>query len=139
VTSWTGKARRSAHYLWATFLLKLGPSTVTYKDLSKITARLAPKTLVVATVLRAGAQQSVALTIGRLPDPPIDPALTGDQDTWVAGLSLGVANTTAEIRKAIKANDDASGLIVTSFVRRVREPWRDSRSATSSRMRGPNS
>jgi serine protease Do len=66
-------------------------------------------------VLRAGAQQSVGLTIGRLPDPPSDPALTGDQDTWVPGLSLGVANTTADIRKAIKANDDTSGLIVTQL------------------------
>jgi serine protease Do len=96
-------------------LLKLGSSTVTYKDLSKITARLAPKSLVIATVLRAGAQESVGLTIGRLPDPPADPALTGDQDTWVPALSLGVANTTAEIRKAIKANDDTSGLIVTQL------------------------
>jgi serine protease Do len=96
-------------------LLKLGSTPVTFKDLSKITARLAPKSLVVATVLRAGAQQSVALTIGRLPDPPSDPALTGDQDTWVAGLGLGVANTTADIRSAIKANDDANGLIVTQL------------------------
>jgi len=115
VTSVDGQGPAIGALFVGDVLLKLGPSTVTYKDLSKITARLAPKTLVVATVLRAGAQQSVALTIGRLPDPPIDPALTGDQDTWVAGLSLGVANTTAEIRKAIKANDDASGLIVTQL------------------------
>jgi len=49
-------------------LLSIGSSAVTFKDLSKITARLAPKALVVASVLRAGKQQSVALTIGRLPD-----------------------------------------------------------------------
>ena len=30
-------------------------------------------------------------------------------------LKLGVANTTAEIRKAVKANDEASGLIVTQL------------------------
>ena len=96
-------------------LLGIGPNTVTFGDLSKITARLAPKTLVVASVLRAGKQQSVALTIGRLPDPPSDPALTGSQDTWVPALRLGVAGTTAEIRKAIKANDEASGLIVTQL------------------------
>jgi serine protease Do len=96
-------------------LLGIGSSTVTFRDLSKITARLAPKALVVASVLRAGKQQSVALTIGRLPDPPSDPALTGSQDTWVPALRLGVAGTTAEIRKAIKANDEASGLIVTQL------------------------
>jgi serine protease Do len=115
VTSVDGQGPAIGALFVGDVLLKLGPSTVTYKDLSKITARLAPKSLVVATVLRAGAQQSVGLTIGRLPDPPSDPALTGDQDTWVPGLSLGVANTTAEIRKAIKANDDASGLIVTQL------------------------
>src|SRR6202522_2897451 len=83
-------------------LLRIGPSTVTFKDLTKITARLAPKTLVVASILRAGKQESVGLTIGRLPAPPADPALTGDQDTWVPALRLGVANTTEEIRKTIK-------------------------------------
>lgn len=96
-------------------LLQLGPSTVTFKDLSKITARLPPNSLVVASVLRAGIQQSVALTIGRLPEPPTDPTLTGGGDTWVPALRLGVANTTAAIRKAIKANDEASGLIVTQL------------------------
>jgi serine protease Do len=96
-------------------LLKIGPSAVSFKDLSKITARLMPKALVVATVLRAGKQESVALTTGRLPDPPSDPALTGDQDTWVPALRLGVANTTTDIRKAIKATDEPSGLIVTQL------------------------
>jgi serine protease Do len=102
--------------LWAgDVLLSLGSNAVTFKDLNKITARLAPKALVVASVLRAGKHQSVALTIGRLPDPPADPALTGDQDTWVPALKLGVAGTTAEIRKTIKANDEPSGLIVTQL------------------------
>jgi serine protease Do len=96
-------------------LLRIGPNTVTFKGMSKITARLAPNALVVATVLRAGAQQSVGLTVGRLPEPPSDPALTGDQDTWVPALRLGVANSTADIRKAIKATDEASGLIVTQL------------------------
>jgi serine protease Do len=96
-------------------LLSIGSSAVTFKTLSKITARLAPKTLVVASVLRAGKQQSVALTIGRLPDPPSDPALTGGQDTWVPALKLGVAGTTADIRKTIKAADEPSGLIVTQL------------------------
>jgi serine protease Do len=96
-------------------LLSIGPRTVNFKDLSKITARLAPKSLVVASVLRAGKSQSIGLTVGRLPDPPSDPALTGEQDTWVPALRLGVANTTAEIRKSIKANDESSGLIVTQL------------------------
>ena len=96
-------------------LLSVGPARVRFKDLSKITARLPPNTLVVAKVLRAGTQESVALTIGRLPDPPSDPALNGDQDIWVPGLRLGVANTTADIRKAIKATDESSGLIVTQL------------------------
>jgi serine protease Do len=96
-------------------LLSIGANPVTIKGLSKVTARLAPKSLVVASVLRAGKQQSVGLTIGRLPDPPSDPARTGDRDTWVPALKLGVADTTAEIRKAVKANDEASGLIVTQL------------------------
>jgi serine protease Do len=96
-------------------LLKIGASTVTFKNLSKITARLSPKALVVATILRAGKPESVALTIGRLPDPPADPALTGDQDTWVPALRLGVANTTADIRRSIRAIDEPSGLIVTQL------------------------
>jgi serine protease Do len=96
-------------------LLSIGPSPVTFKDLTKITARLAPKTLVVASILRAGKQESVALTIGRLPDPPSDVVLTGDLDTWVPALKLGVAITTDEIRKTIKAGDEPSGLIVTQL------------------------
>jgi serine protease Do len=96
-------------------LLSVGSTAVTFKNLSKITARLTPKALVVASVLRAGKQQSIALTIGRLPDPPSDPSLTGDQDTWVPALKLGVANTTTDIRKTIKATDEPSGLIVTQL------------------------
>jgi serine protease Do len=96
-------------------LLKLGPTAVNFKGLSKITARLKPDSLVVASVLRAGTQETVALKIGRLPDPPADPALTGAQDTWVPALRLGVANTTPDIRKAIKATDETSGLIVTQL------------------------
>jgi serine protease Do len=106
----------AAGALWVgDVLLNIGPSAVNFKDLSKITARLMPKALVVATLLRAGKQESVGLTIGRLPDPPADPALTGDQDTWVSALRLGVANTTPDIRRAIKATDEPSGLIVTQL------------------------
>lgn len=96
-------------------LLAVGKAPVTFKNLSKITARLAPNQLVVASVLRAGKEESVGLTIGKLPEPPSDPTRNGDEDTWVPELRLGVANTTSDIRKAIKANDEASGLIVTQL------------------------
>src|SRR3984893_6960703 len=106
----------AAGALWVgDVLLGIGSSTVTFKNMSKITARLTPKSLVVASVLRAGKQQSVALTIGRLPDPPSDPALTGDRDTWVPALKLGVATTTADIRKTLKAGDEPTALIVTQL------------------------
>jgi serine protease Do len=96
-------------------LLAIGSSHVNLKTLSKVTARLAPNSLVTMTRLRAGKQESVALKIARLPDPPSDPALSGDQDSWVPSLRLGVANTTEDIRKAIKANDEPSGVIVTQL------------------------
>jgi len=96
-------------------LLSIDSVPVTFKDLSKITARLAPNALANVTVMRAGMQQLVALKIGRLPDPISNPALTGGQDTWVPALGFGVADTTTEIRKAIKANDELSGLIVTQL------------------------
>ena len=115
VTSIDSKGPAAGALVVGDVLLSIGPSTVTFKDLTKITARLAPKTLVVASILRAGKQASVGLTIGRLPDPPSDPALTGDLDTWVPNLNLGVANTTEEIRKTIKASDELSGLIVTQL------------------------
>jgi S1-C subfamily serine protease len=96
-------------------LLGINKVPVTFKSLSKITARLAPKQLVVASVLRAGKLESVGLTIGNLPDPPGDPSLTGDLDTWVPALRLGVARTNPEIRRAIKAADEPGGLIVTQL------------------------
>ncbi len=96
-------------------ILSIGPHDVTFQNLSKITARLVPRALVVASVWRAGKQQSVAVTIGRLPDPPSDPAQTGALDTWVPALSLGLANSSEEIRKVIKATDEVSGLIVTQL------------------------
>jgi serine protease Do len=96
-------------------ILTIGSSRVTFKNLSKIMARLVPDSLVTITMLRSGKPVSVGLKIGRLPEPPADPALNGDQDTWVPALRLGVANTTEEIRKAIKASDEPNGLIVTQL------------------------
>jgi serine protease Do len=96
-------------------LLSVGSAPATFKDLSKITARLVPNALVTLTVFRSGAQQSVAMRVGRLPEPVADPALTGDLDTWVPALRIGVATTTTDIRKALKANDEPTGLIVTQL------------------------
>jgi membrane-associated protease RseP (regulator of RpoE activity) len=96
-------------------LLTIESRRVTFKNMSKITARLVPDALVTMTMLRAGKTVSVALKIGRLPEPPPDPALNGEQDTWVPALRLGVADTTEEIRRAIKATDEPSGLIVTQL------------------------
>jgi serine protease Do len=96
-------------------LLNIGLIRVTFKDLSKITARLVPNELVTLTIIRSGVQQAVAMKIGRLPEPVSDPTLTGTQDIWVPALRIGVADTTSEIRKAIKANDEPAGLIVTQL------------------------
>jgi serine protease Do len=98
-------------------LLRIGPAAVTFEGLGKITARLRPGTTVQAVVMRDGARQTIALLLGRLPDPPANPALTGEADTWVTNLALGVANTTADIRTAIKAGDETAGLIVTQLRR----------------------
>jgi len=96
-------------------LLSIDSAPATFKTLSKMTARLAPDSLVVIVVIRRDAQQSLALKVGRLRDPPSDPALTGAQDTWVPALGFGVADTTSEIRKALRAGDEVSGLIVTQL------------------------
>jgi serine protease Do len=96
-------------------LLSIGSSEVNFKNLSKITARLVPDSVVVATVLRAGQSLSVGLHVGTLAEPSGDPSLTDGQDTWVPALGLGVANSTVDIRKAIKAADESTGLIVTQL------------------------
>jgi serine protease Do len=96
-------------------LLKVGPTPTTFGDLSKVTARLVPGALVTLTIVRSGEQQSVAMRIGTLPEPMSDPTLTGGGDTWVPALRLAVANTTGEIRKALKASDEPTGLIVTQL------------------------
>jgi hypothetical protein len=96
-------------------LLTIGSSHVTFKNMSKITARLLPDALVTMSLRRDTKTISVAMKIGRLPEPPSDPALESDQDTWVPALQLSVANTTEDIRKAVKAGDEPSGLIVTQL------------------------
>jgi serine protease Do len=96
-------------------LLTVNLSPATFKTLSTITARLVPDSLATIRIARDGKEQSLAIKVARLPDPPADAALTGGQDSWVPALGLGVADTTIDIRKAIKADTEPSGLIVTQL------------------------
>lgn len=96
-------------------LMRLGSTPVTVTSLGKVAVRLTPGTTVDASLVRAGAEQSIALTVGQLPDPPADPLHAGGRDTWVPNLELGVANSTAEMRLVLKAPGEDSGLIVTQL------------------------
>jgi serine protease Do len=96
-------------------LLTINLAPATFKTLSTITARLAPDTLATIRIVRDGKEQSLAIKVARLPDPPDDAAVSGGQDSWVPALGLGVAETTVDIRNAIKANNETSGLIVTQL------------------------
>jgi serine protease Do len=96
-------------------LLTLGNETVTFERLGRITGRLKPGSTVEAMIERNGQRQPIALPIAQLPDPPADPALSGDTDTWVPTLELGIARANATVRRAIKAGDEPSGLIVTQL------------------------
>jgi len=96
-------------------LLRIGATPVTFATLGKVVVRLRPGTTVDASVVRGGVEQSVALTVRQLPDPPADPLHAGGRDSWVPSLELGVANSTTEIRLALKAQGEASGLIVTQL------------------------
>jgi serine protease Do len=108
----------AAGTLWVgDVLLKVGSTPVTSAGLGKVAARLTPGTTVDVLVVRNGAQQILTMTVGRLPDPPMDPAVGGGPDTWAPNLALGLANASAEIRKTIKAENETGGLIVTQLRR----------------------
>lgn len=96
-------------------LVKIESTPVSFKDLSKFSARLVPGSLATVNLIRSGAPLKVAIKVGRLPEPISDPALTGREDVWVPGLRIGVAETTNAIRKAIKADEESSGMIVTQL------------------------
>jgi serine protease Do len=96
-------------------LLKIESVPVSFKDLSKLSARLVPGSLATVTLIRSGTQLSIAMKVGRLPEPVSDPTLTGGEDVWVPGLRIGVAETTNAIRKAIKADEESTGMIVTQL------------------------
>ena len=96
-------------------LLTIDAAPVSIANLPRRVARLAPGSKVELLVQRDGVQLPISLTVGSLPDPPADPALSGGTDTWVPNLALGLAETTPEIRKAVKAENEPSGLIVTQL------------------------
>jgi serine protease Do len=96
-------------------LLSIGSTPVSVENLGKLVVRLAPGTNVEASVVRDGMEQPALLTVGQLPDPTANPQQSGARDTWVRNLEFGVANTTAEMRKALKAPDETSALIVTQL------------------------
>ncbi len=96
-------------------LLDMNSVPVILSRLPRRVARLAPGSTVELMVQRSGSQLPIALTIGSLPDPAADPALAGGPDTWAPNLALGLADTTAEIRKAVRAESESGGLIVTQL------------------------
>jgi serine protease Do len=96
-------------------LLSIGAETVTFERLGRIAGRLRPGSTVQAMVVRDGRRQPVTLLVAQLPDPPSEPALTGDPDTWVPALEIGIAKSNSAERRAIKAGDEPSGLIVTQL------------------------
>jgi serine protease Do len=96
-------------------LVSINSVPATFKTLSTITARLTPDSLATVKITRDGKEQTLAIKVARLPDPPDDSAASGGQDSWVTALGLGVADTTTDIRNAVKANNEPSGLIVTQL------------------------
>jgi serine protease Do len=96
-------------------LLTINLTPATFKNLSTITTRLVPDSLATIRIARDGKEQSLAIKVARLPDPPDNAAVSGGQDSWVPALGLGVADTTVDIRNAIKANNETGGLIVTQL------------------------
>jgi serine protease Do len=96
-------------------LLSMDSVPVTLSELPKKVARLAPGSSVQLLIRRDGAQLPIAFTVGTLANPPADPALAGGPDTWSANLAIGLADTTAVVRKALKAEGEPSGLIVTQL------------------------
>lgn len=96
-------------------LLSVGNETVMFERLGRLIGRLKPGSTVEAVIVRSGQRQPITLLIAQLPDPPADPALSGATDTWVPTLELGIAKANANVRHAIKAGDEPSGLIVTQL------------------------
>ncbi len=101
----------------ADVILRIGKTQARFGELPKVAARLAPGSRVFVVLMRDGVQLSAPLTVGRLPDPPIDPSMGGGPDTWAPNLEIGLAAATPETRKVLKADSETSGLIVTQMRR----------------------
>lgn len=101
--------------LAADVLLSVDSKPVEASDLGKVVVHLQPGVSVLGSVMRNGIVQSVSLLVGQLPDPAPDPLHGGDRDVWVPSLELGVALSTEDIRRALKATDEKGGLIVTQL------------------------
>ncbi len=98
-------------------LLRVGDVPASFTGLGKTTARLAPDSSVRLAVFRGGEEVALDVKVGRLPDPPADPNLNGTADTWNRSLALAFASTTADMRKALKAELETTGLIITQVRR----------------------
>lgn len=96
-------------------LLRLGSTPVTFKDLGKIAASIAPGTTIASVVLRDGAERSVSITTAQLPDAPPDQAAAGASDTSVPALEVSVGATTQENRRTVSADGEPGGLSVAQL------------------------
>jgi serine protease Do len=115
ITSVDDKGPAAGELAAGDVLLSIAATPVTFPSLGKIAVRLVPGTTVDTSVMRDGSRLTIAVTVGQLPDPPDNPLQSGGPDTWVPNLDLGVANATSEMRKALKAEDEIGGLIVTQL------------------------
>jgi serine protease Do len=96
-------------------LLSVGSTAVTIATLGKIAVHLVPGSTVNVSVMRDGNELPRVVTAGQLPDPPEESLQASGPDTWVPNLELGVAKSTPDIRKALKAPDETGGLVVTQL------------------------
>jgi serine protease Do len=96
-------------------ILNIDSKPVTFDTVGRVVGKIKPGETPHAVVMRDGHQQQILLLIGQLPEPPEEPGRTGESDTWVPALEMGVADTTAEMRAAVKAGDESAGLIVTQL------------------------
>jgi serine protease Do len=96
-------------------LQRMDSAPISFADLAKLTAQLRPDTMVELQIVRNRAPRTLYLTVGRLPEAPSTPGHNTQIDTWVPALGLGVAETSYEIRHAVRADDEVGGLIVTQL------------------------
>jgi serine protease Do len=96
-------------------LLSIDSRPVDFETMGRMVGRLEPGSTPQATVMREGHQQQLLLLIGQLPEPPAESGRTGEADSWIAVLEMAVAGTNSDIRAALKASEESSGLIITQL------------------------